>query len=56
MVNCFNDTFTLSTLDEDAFTNTETFAKNDLPELIDHDEFEKYFGIFKNLGYLKVSK
>lgn len=48
MANGFNDTFTLSTLDEDAFTDTETFAKNDLPELIDHDEFEKYFGIFKN--------
>lgn len=32
MANGFNDTFTLSTLDEDAFTNTETFAKNDLPD------------------------
>lgn len=48
MANGFNDQFTLGTLDEDAFSNTEAFAKNDLPDLILNDEFEKYFGIFKN--------
>lgn len=46
--NGFNDQFTLSTIDENTFTDTESFAKNDLPNLILQDEFEKYFGIFKN--------
>lgn len=48
MANGFNDQFTLGTLDEDAFSNTETFAKDDLPDLILIDEFEKYSGTFKN--------
>jgi len=53
--NGFNNEYKLSKLEETDILDTETFARELLPDLIEKTEYSLYYGIFKNIMQQNVN-